>query len=104
MGDSPIVGAGFYADAAFGGASATGHGEPILTLGLCRLAVESLSQSVGAHRAAAEAIQALGSARLAGRGGVLVLDTFGRAAAAFKTSRMARAWIDANGTYAAVDP
>jgi isoaspartyl peptidase/L-asparaginase-like protein (Ntn-hydrolase superfamily) len=43
--------------------------------------------------------------RIAGVGGVIVLDVAGRAGFAFSTSRMARAWIDGDGrSGAGVDP
>ncbi len=42
VGDSPIPGAGNFADAEAGAASATGHGEAILRVGMTRFAVDLL--------------------------------------------------------------
>jgi len=105
VGDSPLVGSGFYADSATGGASASGHGEAIMTVGLSRLVVERLAHESTPAAAAATAIAALASPRVRGVGGVIVLDVTGRFGVAFNTSRMARAWCGGDGTLGtAVDP
>ncbi len=102
VGDSPIVGAGFFAEAGAGGASATGHGEPILTVGLTRLAVDHMRNGQSASQAAAAAVEALRQPRINGAGGLITLDATGRAGHAHTTSRMARAWIDVYGEGALV--
>ncbi|HUS15333.1 MAG TPA: isoaspartyl peptidase/L-asparaginase, partial [Chloroflexia bacterium] len=96
VGDSPIVGAGFYADAS-GGASSTGHGEQILKVGLARAAVEALDPAVGlaAPAAADHAVARL--AALPGYGGLIVLDLAGRPGIAFNTPRMAHATVTPDG-------
>ncbi len=53
IGDSPILGAGFFADHR-GAASATGLGEAIITLGLCRAAVMALGRATASACAAQE--------------------------------------------------
>lgn len=105
VGDSPLIGSGFYADSEAGGASATGHGEAIMTVGLTRFVVDRIRSGERVDEAVASAVAALAAPRVGGAGGVIALDREGHAGAAFNTSRMARAWIDASGAeHAAVDP
>lgn len=105
VGDSPLIGSGFYADSESGGASATGHGEAIMTVGLTRFVVDRIRAGESVETAVTAAVAALASPRVGGAGGVIALDRDGRAAAAFNTSRMARAWIDGSGAeHSAVDP
>jgi beta-aspartyl-peptidase (threonine type) len=88
LGDTPIVGAGTFADDRLGAASCTGWGEPILRVVLAKTAVDALSgrrSPLTAGRAALKALE-----RIRGRGGVILVDRTGRAAAAFNTPRMAR--------------
>jgi beta-aspartyl-peptidase (threonine type) len=96
VGDSPIVGAGFYADGG-GGASSTGHGELILKVGLARRAVEALAPPSGLDPPAAAAAALVRLAALPGYGGVIVLDTQGRPGFAFNTPRMAHAAMTPDG-------
>jgi beta-aspartyl-peptidase (threonine type) len=96
VGDSPIVGAGFYASGV-AGASASGHGEAILTVGLARLAVQLCDQGASPSSAARQSVEALRDPRIAGAGGVIVLDHAGRVGFAHNTSRMALAWVDGAG-------
>lgn len=97
VGDSPLVGSGFFADSLAGGASATGYGEAIMTVGLSRAVVDLVRAGEGVEPAARAGVALLADERVAGVGGVILLDRFGNATAAFNTSRMARAWIDAAG-------
>ena len=71
IGDSPLLGAGTYADDAAGAASATGHGERIMQVCLSKAAIELLAAGVAPASAARRAI-ALLSARVGGRGGVIL--------------------------------
>lgn len=105
VGDSPLVGCGFFADNRVGGASATGDGEAIMAVALARLSVERARNGRDAREAAELAVEALRDDRIRGRAGVILLDASGRAAASFTTSRMARAWIDGEGArFVGVDP
>ncbi len=97
VGDSPLVGSGFFADSLAGGASATGYGEAIMTVGLSRAVVERVRAGETVEPAAQAGVSSLADERIAGVGGVILLDPTGSVAAAFNTSRMARAWIDAAG-------
>ena len=87
VGDSAILGAGTYADDRAGAASATGHGEAIILAGLARAAVDGLRG--GRHpRAVAEALVRDVSEGSGADVGLIVVDRFGRVAAAFRAERM----------------
>ncbi len=88
VGDTPQVGAGFYADAEAGGAVATGWGEGAIRLGLARAAVARLEAGGTPGDTAAELLRRLHE-RLAGRAGLMLLTPEGRYAAAHTTSHMA---------------
>jgi L-asparaginase / beta-aspartyl-peptidase len=105
VGDSPIVGCGFFADSLAAGASSTGYGEAILTVGLARRVVDLVAAGATPDEAARAGIEALAAPRVGGVGGVIVLDATGRVGAVFNTTRMARAWIDGYGrSYSGVEP
>jgi beta-aspartyl-peptidase (threonine type) len=88
VGDSPILGAGTYADSGAGAASATGAGEAILRFGLARGAIEALRSGATAEEAA-RAQLGLMHARLAGTGGLILVDRGGRLGWARTTASMA---------------
>jgi len=88
VGDSPLAGAGTYADDEAGAVSATGHGERIIQVGMARFAVDLLRAGVPAAEAAARAVALLG-ARVGGRGGLIVVGRDGDVGAAFNTRSMA---------------
>jgi beta-aspartyl-peptidase (threonine type) len=87
VGDSPIPGAGSYADDRLGAASCTGWGEGILRVVLAKTAVDALAD-LPAAGAARHAIASL--RRVKGKGGLILVDPRGRVAASFNTPRMAR--------------
>ena len=95
IGDSPVIGAGTYADDEAGAASATGHGEAIMRVVLTRAVIDRLRQGAEAMDAAALGIREL--KRVNGEGGLIIVDRQGRVGFAFNTARMARAWIDTSG-------
>jgi len=95
VGDSPVPGAGTWADARCA-VSATGEGERFLEAAFShevaarlRLAGASLEE---ACRAALAAVAERG-----GRGGCIALDADGRAALPFTTARMPRGYLDEAG-------
>ncbi len=96
VGDSPIVGAGTYADDRLAAVSSTGHGEPIIRITLARTVADLVGAGRPAAEAAREGIRLLG-ARVAGAGGVIVVGPSGEPGFAFNTPAMARAWSDAAG-------
>ena len=96
VGDSPIIGAGTYADDAAGAVSTTGDGEAMIRLGAARLAVERMRGSDEAEQAARETIAQL-SARVSGRGGLVAIDARGRWGWSRSTATMSWAVITAEG-------
>jgi L-asparaginase / beta-aspartyl-peptidase len=90
VGDTPIIGAGTYADDAAGACSCTGTGEAILKASLAKTAVELLRAGRPAQVAAEEAIAEL-SARTRGEAGLILVTPKGDTGMAFNTARMSRA-------------
>jgi beta-aspartyl-peptidase (threonine type) len=102
VGDSPILGAGTYADDETGAASATGEGEAVLRLVLTRHVCELLRGGASPEEAARAGIERLG-ARLGASGGLIVVDAQGRVGHARNTQTMswglARAGEDARSGF-----
>lgn len=96
VGDTPQVGAGLYADSGIGGAVATGWGEGVLRVGVCRAAVLLLEAGATPREAAVRPLARI-LERLSGRAGALVLAADGRFAAAHTTSFLAWGLGDASG-------
>lgn len=92
VGDSPIVGAGAYADNQMGAASATGWGESIMKILLSRTACDLL-QTHSVDQAAKLAIERLGD-RVSGWGGIILIDRNGAIGFAHNTTKMAFAYAD----------
>lgn len=85
VGDSPLLGAGLYAREGAGAATATGHGETILRVTLCRHAVDELGRGAGAEEAARAALEEMRrrTAHLdGGTAGIIVVDAAGNLAQA----------------------
>ena len=97
VGDSPIIGAGTYADNRSCAISATGHGEyfirHVVAFSICSSAMQS-DQTL-AQRADYVINEVLVEA--GGSGGVIALDPQGRIAMPFNTPGMYRASIDVDG-------
>ena len=87
LGDSPLPGAGFYADDRGGAACGTGMGEGFMRLCLCHLAVMEMAHGMSADQVAEAAVNHL-AARVGGSGGIILVDASGRSAAAFNTPFM----------------
>ncbi|MBI3759958.1 MAG: isoaspartyl peptidase/L-asparaginase, partial [Deltaproteobacteria bacterium] len=92
IGDSAIVGAGLFASAS-GGASATGEGEAIMRVALCREAVVGLAR-VSSQAAAERAIAILVEATSA-HAGVIVVNARGVLGYAHNAEVMEVAMFDA---------
>jgi len=90
VGDTPIIGAGTYADDLVGGASATGWGEGILRVALTKGAIDQMAAGLDPGAAGRMALESL--RRVNGRAGLILLDRTGRVATVFNTPRMARGW------------
>lgn len=76
VGDSPIIGAGVFADNETCAVSATGHGEQFLRTVLSKTTSTYISQGMNAQEAASAAIQYL-VRRVNGIGGIIVIDRNG---------------------------
>lgn len=92
VGDTPLVGAGYYAEDLLGGASSTGHGEDFIRLLLAKRAVDFIGAGMTAQQAAEHAIQLLAE-RAGGHGGIILLDGAGQPGFARNTGSMAYAYI-----------
>ncbi|MBX3128681.1 MAG: isoaspartyl peptidase/L-asparaginase [Polyangiaceae bacterium] len=100
VGDSPLLGAGTYADDAGGAASATGHGEGILRLVLAGRAVAAMVQG-DEPEAAARAVIAELEARVGSSGGIILVDRRGRLGLARSTATMTWGALSASAPEAA---
>lgn len=87
IGDSPIPGAGFYADDRFGAVCGTGLGEAFIRLGLARLMVVELQHGMDPALVAQGSVDHLMSV-LKAPGGVIVMPRAGEPQAAFNTAFM----------------
>ncbi len=92
VGDSPLIGAGTYADNKTCGVSCTGHGEYFIRYGVAADVTHRMSYlGESVDKAAAEVIRNL--KEIGGNGGLIALDTNGHAALPFNTSSMFRGYI-----------
>src|SRR5215469_4094539 len=91
VGDSPLVGCGFYADenAAI---SCTGYGEDFIRLLIAKRAADFVARGESARRAAEAAIAVLG-AKAEGSGGLIVVDRIGNVGFAWNSQTMAYAYM-----------
>lgn len=96
IGDSPIIGAGTYANNKTCAVSCTGHGEYYIRLGFARdISALMEYQNMSLQEACREEIKKLGE--LGGTGGVIGIDAHGNVAMEFNTSGMFRGYIKSNG-------
>lgn len=95
VGDTPIIGAGTYADNQCGAASATGWGESIMKVLLSKTACDYLKVR-NAEDSAKLAIQVL-KQRVKGLGGIILIDKNGNYGFAHNTSKMAFAYAQSGG-------
>jgi len=92
IGDSPLPGAGYYADSRFGAVSVTGQGEHIMRAGLSLLVMRLLEAGQTAPEAAA-GVRALFEDRVPhGQAGWIILDAAGGVGVAHSTKNIAHAW------------
>ena len=94
VGDTPIIGAGIYADDQEAAASSTGLGEAILKVTMARSACVYVRDGFSPRAAAAAAVGLLRE-RAHGEGGLIIAGPDGRLGWAYNTPRMSRAVIRA---------
>lgn len=97
VGDSPIVGAGVYADNETCAVSATGYGEDFMRSVISKTIADFMfMQGLQAVEATAAGIEYL-TRKVGGRGGVIVIDKDGSCASGFTTKKMIHGWIEHGG-------
>lgn len=97
VGDSPIIGAGTYADSRVCGVSATGTGEYFIR-GVIAHDIAALVDYAGLPlRQAADRVIMKKLVEMGGDGGVIALGADGSVATPFNTTYMARGWVRDDG-------
>ncbi|MDE2883277.1 MAG: isoaspartyl peptidase/L-asparaginase [Acidobacteriota bacterium] len=91
VGDTPLPGAGLYADSRIGGVACTGWGEGIARLSMARAVLARMEGGQDPADAARELLAACWS-RLGGTAGLLIVTPDSRLVTAWSTPRMARGW------------
>lgn len=96
IGDSPIIGAGTYADNHTCAVSCTGHGEYYIRLAFAKdISALMEYKNLTVENACSEEIRKL--TELGGTGGVIAVDTSGNVALEFNTAGMFRGYINSAG-------
>lgn len=96
VGDSPIIGAGTYADNNFAAISCTGHGEYFIrTLAAYNVIALMKYGNRTLEQATAETL--LNIQELGGYGGLIAVDKFGNISITYNTKSMFRAYVKSNG-------
>jgi len=96
VGDSPIIGAGTYANNETCGVSATGWGEFFIRVGVARdISALMEYQALTVQDAADRTLKKVKT--LGGDGGVIAMDKFGDMAISFNSEGMYRAYINSEG-------
>jgi len=97
VGDSPIIGAGVYADNETCAVSATGYGEDFMRSVIAKTISDFIyMKGMNAEQATQAGIQYL-TDKVNGRGGVIVIDKLGNCASGFTTKKMIHGWIEQGG-------
>lgn len=97
VGDSPIIGAGTYADNRSCAVSATGHGEYFIRATVARDICARVQLQGKSLQQAADEVVMEQLVEMGGDGGVIALDRAGNISLTFNTPGMYRASVDANG-------
>ena len=94
IGDSPIIGAGVYADNETCAVSATGYGEDFMRSVIAKTISDFIyMKGMDAQQATQAAIEYL-TRKVKGRGGVITIDRDGNCASGFTTRKMIHGWIE----------
>lgn len=97
VGDSPIIGAGVYADDATCAVSATGYGEEFMRTVFAKTIADAIEfRALDAHDAVAFGIDYL-RRKVNGRGGAICIDRRGHCSSGMTTPRMIHGWIEHEG-------
>ena len=96
VGDSPLIGAGTYADNAVGAVSTTGWGESMMKIVMAKTVTDLMEKCGGdVEKATHEAIRLL-ARKADGYGGVIALTCHGDIGVSFNTPRMARGYMSSD--------
>lgn len=97
VGDSPIVGAGVYADNETCAVSATGFGEDFMRCVISKTVSDYIyMKGMDAEQATRAGIDYL-TRKVQGRGGIIVIDSNGNCSSGFTTKKMIHGWIEKGG-------
>lgn len=97
VGDSPIVGAGVFADNETCAVSATGYGEDFMRSVISKTISDFIyMKGMNAEEATRAGIEYL-TRKVKGRGGVIVIDQNGNCSSGFTTKKMIHGWIEHSG-------
>jgi beta-aspartyl-peptidase (threonine type) len=97
VGDSPIIGAGVYADNASCAVSATGYGEDFMRTVFAKTLADIIDFRGGDARSAVDEGLAYLTRKVQGRGGAICIDRAGRCASGMTTKKMIHGWIERGG-------
>ncbi len=97
VGDTPIFGAGAFADNAIGVAGATGQGEQIMRTLLSKVVCEGMASGMSAQEAAEAAAQHFNKRFAGSMAGVIAIDQQGRPGFAQTAPKMTCAWLTQTG-------
>lgn len=92
VGDTPIIGAGTFADNSLGAVSTTGWGESIIKVLLAKTACDFIPACQTAFQASQNAINVL-KVKVGGKGGLVMITNKGDIGYSFNTPRMAFAFM-----------
>jgi beta-aspartyl-peptidase (threonine type) len=98
VGDSPVIGAGNYAEDGVVAVSCTGHGEYFIRLAVAYDVAAKMKYQNVSVAAATKKIIKEEMPKVGGTGGLIALDAKGNIATPFNTEGMYHAWIRADGT------
>lgn len=97
VGDTPLFGAGAYADITLGGVSATGIGEQVMRYMLGRYAIQQIDATTTAQQAVTKAAQFIQSKFDDPQVGLILIDAQGNIGAMHTTQAMPIGWVDTKG-------
>ncbi len=95
IGDSPLLGAGTYADNEFGGVATTGQGEGIMKIVMAKTIAELMARNRGNAPKAVRDGLALLAKKANAQGGAIAMNTKGEIGVAYTTKRMPHAYVTA---------
>lgn len=96
VGDSPLIGAGGYADNRTAATSATGHGESLMKILISKQVCDFVAAGLSVQAACETAVRLLAE-RTQGQGGLIAVDRLGQVGFAFNTTAMPYAYVMSEG-------